>query len=249
VTPARRESNLLRFYPESHVGGFSNVDGTVAFYSRVNALLSGLSVVVDFGCGRGAYLEDSVAYRRQLRVLKGRAARVIGLDVDSSAAANPAIDEFHLLSPKQSWPVAAGAADLVLADFVLEHLEEPESLFREARRALRRGGALCIRTSNLWSYVGAAAVVLPERLHGRVLRKAQRQRKAIDVFPAVYRCNTVCKLRGALRDNGFEGVVYGYESEPQYLDFSSWMYRLGVLYQRYSPMALRSSICAFGTAS
>jgi SAM-dependent methyltransferase len=244
-----RESNLLRFYPESRAGGFSNVDGTIAFYSRVNALVSESSIVVDFGCGRGAYLEDTVAYRRRLRILKGRAARVVGLDVDRSAASNPAVDEFHLLIRDEGWPIAAGAADLVLADFVIEHLEAPEVLFQEARRVLKPGGMLCIRTSNLLSYVGAAATLLPERLHSPVLRKAQRNRKAEDVFPAVYRCNTVFALRRALRASGFAGVVYGIESEPQYLDFSSWLYRLGVLYQRFSPMALRSSLCAFGQAT
>jgi SAM-dependent methyltransferase len=227
VTSTRSGSNLLRFYPESHVGGFSNVDGTVAFYSRVNALLSASSVVVDFGCGRGAYLEDEVAYRRKLRVLKGKAARVIGLDIDPNAAGNRAVDEVKLLSPQQSWPIASESADLVLADFVVEHLTEPARLFSEAGRVLRRGGVLCIRTSNVLSYVAAAAVLLPGRLHGGVLRKAQPSRKASDVFPAVYRCNTVYRLRRALRDHGFAGVVYGIESEPQYLDFSSWMYPPG----------------------
>lgn len=43
-----------RFYPETTYGGFSYVDGTIAFFSRVNALLKPESVVVDFGCGRGA---------------------------------------------------------------------------------------------------------------------------------------------------------------------------------------------------
>ena len=40
---------IQRFYPESRFGGFTDIDGTVAFYSRVNALVKPLYVVVDFG--------------------------------------------------------------------------------------------------------------------------------------------------------------------------------------------------------
>jgi len=31
--------NIDKHYPESRFGGFSDIDGTVTFYSRVNALL------------------------------------------------------------------------------------------------------------------------------------------------------------------------------------------------------------------
>lgn len=52
-----------RFYPEVCFGDFTNIDGTLAFYSRVSALLTPDSVVLDAGCGRGAHLEDRVFFR------------------------------------------------------------------------------------------------------------------------------------------------------------------------------------------
>ena len=42
-----------RFYPESRFGGFTDVDGTIAFYARVHSQLTPSSVVLDVGCGRG----------------------------------------------------------------------------------------------------------------------------------------------------------------------------------------------------
>src|SRR5438093_943558 len=41
------------YYPESRFGGFTGVDGTLAFYIRVNSLIDSSSVVLDVGCGRG----------------------------------------------------------------------------------------------------------------------------------------------------------------------------------------------------
>lgn len=49
--------NKERFYPEARFGGFTDIDGTIAFFNRVNSLIETSSVVLDVGCGRGAYAE------------------------------------------------------------------------------------------------------------------------------------------------------------------------------------------------
>jgi hypothetical protein len=86
---------------------------------------------------------------------------------------------------------------------------------------------------------------VPNRDHSRVLEKVQEDRKAEDVFPTVYRCNSRGKLLRALRQHGLDGVVYGYESEPKYLQFSRFAYRIGVLYQRIAPRGLGNALFAF----
>ena len=73
---------IKRYYPECCFGGFTRIDGTVAFFTRVNALLQRDYVVVDVGCGRGEYVEDTNAYRKNLRILKGKVRRVVGIDID-----------------------------------------------------------------------------------------------------------------------------------------------------------------------
>lgn len=90
-------SDQERFYPEAKFGGFTDIDGTVAFYNRINALLEPSFVVLDVGCGRGAFNEDLVPLRRDLRILKGKVAKVIGIDVDRDAADNPSLDDFRLI--------------------------------------------------------------------------------------------------------------------------------------------------------
>lgn len=65
--------------------------------------------------------------RRDLRLLKGYVKRVIGLDVDPAAKANPAIDEFVEVRDRQPWPLEAHSVDMVICDAVLEHLEEPDT--------------------------------------------------------------------------------------------------------------------------
>jgi SAM-dependent methyltransferase len=173
------------YYPESRIGGFTNIDGTIAFYSRVNALLTPASVVVDIGCGRGAYGEDRILYRRDLRILQGKCARVIGIDVDAKAVQNPFLDEFRLIEAG-GLPVEDGSTDLCLADNVLEHLADPDRFFAECRRILKPGGLVCIRTPNVISYFGLLSRLVPNRQHVPVLQKAKDRLNEQDVFPTVF---------------------------------------------------------------
>ncbi len=53
-----------RFYPESRFGGYTDLDGTVLFRTRVNSLLHPDAVVVEIGCGRGQHAEDPIGLHR-----------------------------------------------------------------------------------------------------------------------------------------------------------------------------------------
>jgi SAM-dependent methyltransferase len=234
-----------QYYPETRFGGFSDVDGTVAFYGRVQALAGPGMTVLDIGCGRGAHREDPVGWRRELRQFRGKSACVIGLDPDPVANGNPYVDVFRRLLPGRPWPVDEGSVDLAFADCVLEHLEHPAEFFAEVRRVLKPGGVFAARTTNRWSYVALAARLIPNRHHARVLGKVQSGRKAEDVFPTLYRANTIPELRRQLRQAGLTGVVYGHESEPRYASFSRAAYGLAVLHQKFAPGRVKPSLFVF----
>lgn len=101
------KSALRRLYPESGAGGYSHVDGTVAFCTRINALLERHMTVLDFGAGRGAQLEETACpYRRDLAILRGKSAKVIGVDVDPVVMENPFLDQGHVIEPAAPLPLA-----------------------------------------------------------------------------------------------------------------------------------------------
>jgi SAM-dependent methyltransferase len=233
------------FYPESRFGGFTAVDGTVAFYTRVQSILQPHHMLLDFGCGRGAHQEDAVSIRRTLRQFQGRVAKVCGVDVDAEGAGNPFLDEFRLLQPSTPTPYPDATFDVIVADCVVEHLADPAAFFAEMRRLLKPGGHLCIRTSNQWSYIGLAARLVPNRKHAQVLGHVQADRRECDVFPTFYRANSLWSLRRWLRTNGFDHAVYGHDCEPRYLEFSRLAYWMGVLHQRFAPSWLRPALFAF----
>jgi SAM-dependent methyltransferase len=235
------------FYPESRFGGFSDIDAYVVFYARVNSLVTPDSVVLDIGCGRGAYAEDPVPFRRQLRILKGKVRQIIGIDTDPAAAVNPFLDEFRRIEPANGrWPVDDASIDVAVSVSVLEHVEDPEHFFAECHRVIKPGGYLCLRTTNVFSYFGVAARLIPNRYHAAVIRRVyEKPRREADIFPTAYRCNTIFKVRRMLRQFGFEHCVYGYQSEPSSFAFSRFLYFWGVLHQRFAPAMLKPAIFAF----
>lgn len=237
---------LERYYPESSFGGFSRVDGTIAFYTRVQALLTADALVVDFGCGRGVrLLEDPVPYRRELQTLRSKCRAVIGMDIDPAARRNPGIDSFVLIADSEPWPLADASVGLIISDFVLEHLVDPTLFLTQVARVLKRDGVFCARTTNRLGYVGLLATVIPNRWHSRAVTMAQKNRKAADVFPTAYRINSIRAVRRQLRQAGLQGVVYGHQAEPSYLRFSPTVYRLGKILHSLIPGVLADCLFVF----
>lgn len=233
------------FFPEKQIIGFTLHDSTIKFYTLVNALLHPNMIILDVGCGRGKFMEDVVTYRKKLRLLRGKVSKVIGLDVDPSALRNTSIDELRLLNhPNEKWPIDDNSIDLIVSDWTLEHVENPDHFFKEISRVLKPGGYLCIRTTNGWGYVALGARIIPRRFHVKVLQYLQKGRREEDIFPTLYRCNTVTKVRRMLKKYGMEGVVFTPEGVPTYLGLSNFLFRLGVLFERFVP-CMRHNIFVF----
>jgi 2-polyprenyl-3-methyl-5-hydroxy-6-metoxy-1,4-benzoquinol methylase len=76
----------------------------------------------------------------------------------------------------------------VFPDNVLEHLYEPEEVFREVARVLKPGGVFLFKTPNKWHYMPTIAQLTPHGFHRAVNR--WRGRAEIDIFPTRYRANT-----------------------------------------------------------
>ena len=204
-------------YPEHAAGGFSHRCCTVAFYSRVNALLGPSTTLLNVGAGRGANVaEDSSSYRRSLQSFRGKVARVIGLDLDPVVVENPDLDEAHLIEIGRPYPVADASIDLVVSDHVLEHVANPMEFAAEIDRVLKPDGWFCARTPTKWGYVGIGARAVPNALHVLLLKKLQPERKAEDVFPVVYRMNSLSALRAAFPPEKWRHFTYGHNGDPGY---------------------------------
>jgi ubiquinone/menaquinone biosynthesis C-methylase UbiE len=245
-TPAP-EYRLAHLQPELGAGNFPAHDGTIEFYGRVRALLQPGMLVVDFGAGRAAWAHDDPSvYRRRVRDLRDMGVRLVGCDVDKAIESNPVLEQKIVIAPGQPLPYADASVDLVIADYVLEHLPDPKWFAREMDRVLKPGGWVCGRTPPKWHYVVMASRLLPGRLKSRVLGAAQKDRKSEDVFPAYYRLNSPATVRTYFPPSRFDNFTYNYHSNsPSYHFDRAWIYRTLAFAHAVLPSAMHGNLFVF----
>lgn len=158
------------------------------------------TVALDAGCGRTTRLRD---YR-------DRITRLVGVDRDEVAGReNPFLDEFVPADLDDSLPFDADSFDLVYANFVVEHLQQPALGFAEWRRVLRPGGRLVLLTSNRASPLMAVGEKLPQGVRLLIKRRGAGAEER-DVYPTRYLANTPQRLAAVVAAAGFEPVAVEY---------------------------------------
>jgi SAM-dependent methyltransferase len=242
----RPHPTLSRLYPEAAVGGYTQLDGLVEFYTRINALVDAESTVLDFGAGRGHWAVDPIPeISRRLRMLRGRVAKVVGTDVDEAVLTNPSLDEALVVELGAQLPFPDRAFDLVVADHVFEHVNaaDAQAAADDILRVLKPGGWLAARTPNKWGMIGLGARIVPNRRHVAVLSKLQPGRKAEDVFPVRYEMNTRKDLDRLFAAHSVH--VYGHSSEPTYFGHSPIAWRLAAGLGRLTPNRFAPTLMIF----
>lgn len=224
-----------RWYPETDAGGFSRIDGTVEFFSRVQAVLPREGAVVDLGAGRGKWQEDPCTWRRRLCDLRGDGRLVIGVDIDTVVEQNTAVDVAVLLGHDGTFPFRDGSLRAVVADWVFEHIDDPAVTAQELTRTVAPGGWVCARTPNKWGYVGVGARLVPNRQHVRFLRRLQPYRNELDVFPVRYYLNTLPAIARAFPAPYWLDCSYVYNPDPSYFGDSPTGLMLLQAWQRVAP--------------
>ena len=226
------------------IGGFDCGDGTIDFYLRIGSLLTYNSKVVDLGAGRAGWYEDDVCeVRRSVRYLRAEGRTIIAADVDEAVLDNKACDKRVVFQPGMSLDIDPGSVDLVIADFVLEHIDDAGSFFSQVDSCLKSGGWFCARTPYKFSYVAVFARLIENGLHQRVLSWIQPDRKIQDIFPTSYKLNTNSDIERVFR--GWENNTFMFRAQPAYFFGSKKMYNAQSFVHRLLPCWLSGNLFIF----
>lgn len=192
------------------------------FERKVDALLgSGKGVLLDAGCGRTVPV---------LRTYLGRARRLIGIELVDFVDVPPGIETHK--ADLAALPVADVSVDLIMSRSVFEHLTEPAAVYREFARVLRPGGRVVFLTANMWDYGTLVARLVPNRMHGRVV-KVVEGRAEEDTFPTAYKTNTRSAVDRLAAQGGLAVESFEYLSQyPNYLLFNGPLFLLGTAYEK-----------------
>jgi ubiquinone/menaquinone biosynthesis C-methylase UbiE len=183
--------------------------------------------LLDAGCGR--YL----TFCKELSDMAG----VVGIDLEETLETDNRSAPLGVRGDVSKLPFRDGCFDMVISRSVVEHLADPPEAFREFARVLRPGGRVVILTPNKYDYVSIIAAVTPYWLH-RYLVSRIFPVSENDVFPTLYRANTLSAIGRAFHAAGLRDVELDTINHyPAYLMFSPVLFRLGVLYERFTSLA------------
>jgi ubiquinone/menaquinone biosynthesis C-methylase UbiE len=161
--------NVFKLFYHIVVGSMGRLhvyeERTGKYLSYFKRYVGNAKVIVDVGCGAGAF---SKALARQERL-------VIAIDVEKRLLReieNPYIEK--VCADAHRLPLRDGSADCVLCLSLLEHLKSPEKCVEELYRVLKYGGTAIIQLPNLqypfephtkWPLL----CLMPKRLQSRIL--------------------------------------------------------------------------------
>jgi len=203
------------FYP-----GLSFNWSDIAFRNIILDRLGPGVRMLDLGAGAGIIPEANFKDR----------AHVCGLDPDPRVTENPYLHEAKI-GFGDDIPYADEQFDVVIANNVLEHLEDPLKVFREIRRVLKPGGCFIAKTPNRNHYVPLIARLTPTAFHkfyGTLIGRDEE-----DTFPTVYLANSSPQLHELAKQAGMQvKAITLIESRPEYLRINPITYLPGIVYER-----------------
>lgn len=156
---------------------------------------AGDAAALDAGCGRSS----------QLRPLRPRLARFVGVDIHAPTRPLHWLDEFavaDLCNDVDAFPAAT--FDVTLSNFTVEHFADPVAAFRTIGAWLKPGGWLVITTVNRRHPLVDAYLSIPAELRSRVQPVVKKSEA--DAHPLVGACNTPRLIREGLEAAGYTDV-------------------------------------------
>jgi len=183
ITPGLRYSQFL-------------YEDTLTEYLRAGAAW------LDLGCGH----QILPTWRRDQEVqLIERCRLVVGLDYDLPSLQHHATVSRLVRGDITRLPFAEASFDLVTANMVVEHLDDPEEQFREVYRVLKPGGRFIFHTPNAHGHFAVMRKLTPSALKDALVPLLDG-RAPEDVFPVRYRANTRAKIAAFAASVGFNTV-------------------------------------------
>jgi ubiquinone/menaquinone biosynthesis C-methylase UbiE len=153
---------------------------------------------LDLGCGHRLLSE----WRHDAeKALVASVPLAVGIDADFDALRRHRTLSKLCLGDITKLPFANESFDLVTANMVVEHLDNPATQFKEVGRVLSRGGRFVFHTPNAQSYVIGAARLMPDPLK-KTLARVLEGRVAEDVYPTHYLANRRSQIERVAEASG-----------------------------------------------
>ena len=172
----------------------------IHFEDALRVHSSGVHAWLDIGCGHQLLSEWRLDAERTM--LEG-VRLVVGIDYDFDSLRKHRSIRNVARADARRLPFPSRSFDLITANMVVEHLDDPARQFAEIARVLRPGGRFVFHTPNARSYIVAGARFFSDSAKKR-LAQLLEDRHESDVFPTHYLANRAEDIARVAEDAGLE---------------------------------------------
>src|SRR5215831_3144704 len=180
-------------------------------------------IVLDAGCGHRSVVPQGNHVPFSL----------IGFDMVREDISRNLSLNLGLVSDVGHVPLKSESVDGVICNMVLEHLREPDMVFREFSRVLKKGGHLIVMTPSIFNIVTIVNRLIPNRFHPKIANYLTGANES-DTFPTYYLANSLGRLRRLLTHNQMqEAEVIMYQPPPYAFVFSRLVCRIAIAFYHF----------------
>ncbi len=183
--------------------------------------------ILDIGCGRGG-LSEKLAHQSK---------QVYGLDIDWHSMISHRDNLIRLCAGHSDFlPIKSRAHQIIISSWLLEHLSDPLTSFREIRRVLAPGGHFIFLTPNKNHPIVMINILsrLVPRLQSILVERFYERRRA-DTFPVFYLANTHKTLRILAQQSGLQLIDLKTIKDPTYVAFNKILFKTSILLDKLMP--------------
>lgn len=157
------------------------------------------AIWLDVGCGHQLLPDWRQAQEKEL---VSRASLLVGLDYDRPSLLKHNSLSVRIRGDVSNLPFRDNSFDIVTANMVVEHLQQPSLQFAEIKRVLKPNVFFAFHTPNYYCPMVFIASLLPDKFKRRLI-KLLEGRAEEDIFPTHYKANTENAIERLARELDF----------------------------------------------
>ncbi|MBX3358596.1 MAG: class I SAM-dependent methyltransferase [Phycisphaeraceae bacterium] len=160
---------------------------------------------LDVGCGKGIHLDAGLS-----KQVRESADELYGIEPDPTITPETGLFDHFQHARMEDAALPADHFDVVFSSMVMEHVTDPETFLRAARRCLKPGGVFMFLTINGSHYFARLANLARSMRLEEVVLRLVRGRQEVESYhyPTAYRFNRASQIEPVARGLGFEDPEY-----------------------------------------
>ncbi len=214
--------NKQEFYRQKYRVLSSKWQDSLAIYKNIVAQnIDKKTRLLDLGCGHSDFMKE----------VYNKTKHIYGIDSDEEAIEKNTTIKNKIVGFADKMPFADNFFDLIILTWVIEHLNNPHQIFKEAHRVLKPGGKIIFLTPNVWNYNVWIIRVIPNIFH-KPLVSYFYNRQENDTYPKKYKLNSIGKIDKILLPIGLKKCQIILNGDPSYISFNRSLFKFACLVEK-----------------